>query len=149
MVGFDLHNAQVCFPRSVILHFCRSFDLERERGTGERAVAAPGCHVTAGHNIATDVSPGPSCHLFSSQTPLPPPACWIICQASSGCPALFCKAVELSVSLSSVSLCLSLSVFAHAQSAGIVALTAPSQPYGPVLTLAADTQYNTAIADSN
>ena len=63
MVGFDLHNAQVCFPRSVILHFCRSFDLERERGTGERAVAAPGCHVTAGHNIATDVSPGPSCHL--------------------------------------------------------------------------------------
>ena len=72
MVGFDLHNSPLSpllqpglawpgSPRSEILNFCRSFDLERVGGRES--------HVIAGHNVATDVSPLPPCLLRLTFTP--------------------------------------------------------------------------------
>ena len=48
-------------PRSEILNFCRSFDLERVGGRGSHVTAL--IAVIAGHNIATDMSPHPPGHL--------------------------------------------------------------------------------------
>ena len=66
--------AQLCLslawpgsPRSEILNFCRSFDLERVGGRGSHVIAViaviAGIDGMAGYNIATDVSPHPPGHL--------------------------------------------------------------------------------------
>ena len=54
-------------PRSEILNFCRSFDLERVGGRGSHVIAViaviAGIDGMACLNIATDVSPHPPGHL--------------------------------------------------------------------------------------
>ena len=51
-------------PRSEILNFCRSFDLERVGGRESHVIAViAGIAEIAGTNIATDVSPHPAGNL--------------------------------------------------------------------------------------
>ena len=139
-------SAPASASRLVILHFCRSFDLERvRRGEVGREQLQAG-HVTPAtilQQMLGQARTPPSLslqHLLSFFSARLSRCLQTLALSQTGeLGAVPCFA-ELE---SSLSLCQC--VAAHAQLAGIVALPASRA----VLTVAGDTQYNTAIADSD